>query len=57
MGALGQEQFDTLRDDIRNEYDEYVSENNKRVLKRVGLATGIGLSVIALARYRPITWA
>ena len=39
---------DALRDYVRDSYDEYLSDHNQVVLKRVGLATGVGLSVIAL---------
>lgn len=46
--GLTEEDFDVLREDIRGEYDYYVEENKKRTLKRVGIASGIGLSLIAL---------
>lgn len=46
--AMEQEQYDVLREDIRGDYDTWVAENNKRVMKRAGVATGIGLSIIAL---------
>ena len=46
--ALTQEEFDVLRDDIRSEYDYYVEENNRCILKKAGIAAGIGLSIVSL---------
>ena len=46
--ALTAEDYDVLREDIRGEFDYYTEENNKRVMKKAGIATAVGLSTIAL---------
>lgn len=33
---------------IRSQYDEYVTENNRRVMRRTGIATAVGDSVISI---------